>query len=221
MIISESWDKILAKQFSEPYIFGIETVLKRDAAILCPKPADIWNALKLCSFQDTKVVVVGQSPYHDGCANGLAFSSDSHITPSLMVIFKELLLESGNKRTNPNLSDWAKQGVLLLNSALTTTRGNASAHSGIGWEKLTGYILSLLARRKSPTVFMLWGSDARKVGEQSIIPNLHGSDHLILKAVHPMVETYTHGEYSFTGCGHFRKANEFLGEHKRGRIKWV
>jgi uracil-DNA glycosylase len=82
-------------------------------------------------------------------------------------------------------------------------------------------VLSLLARRKSPTVFMLWGKDAKAVGERSILPNMHGSEHLILKAIHPQAENYGDGTYTFTGCGHFRKANDFLGEHKRGRIKWV
>lgn len=220
MIISEGWDKILSKQFSEPYVFQIQTCLKRDAAVLCPKPADIWNALKLCEFSDVKVVIVGQSPYHDGSANGLAFSANK-ITPSLQVILKELSIEFGTKRTDPNLSDWAQQGVLLLNSVLTTTRGDASAHSGIGWEKLTGYILALLARRKTPTVFMLWGKDSKALGDKHIIPNLQGSEHLILKAIHPQAENYGDGTYTFTGCGHFRKANDFLGEHKRGRIKWV
>lgn len=219
-VVSESWDKILQKQFSEPYVMQIQTYLKRDAAVLCPKPADIWNAFRACSFEQTKVCIIGQSPYHDGKANGLSFSS-SYITPSLKVIFRELSREFGQQRTDPNLIDWANQGVLLLNSALTTTRGEASAHSGIGWEKLTGYVLALLARRKTPTVFMLWGSDAKTIGERTIIPNMNGSHHLLLKAVHPMVENYSNGEYTFTGCSHFRKANDFLGEHKRGRIKWV
>jgi uracil-DNA glycosylase len=221
MIVSESWDKILQRQFSEPYIMQIQTYLKRDAAVLCPKPADIWNAFKATPFEQVKVVILGQSPYHDDSAHGLAFSSIQKVTPSLQVIFRELSREFGHKRENPNLTDWAEQGVLLLNSALTTTRGDASAHSGIGWEKLTGYVLSLLARRKSPTVFMLWGKDAKAVGERSILPNMHGSEHLILKAIHPQAENYGDGTYTFTGCGHFRKANDFLGEHKRGRIKWV
>jgi uracil-DNA glycosylase len=220
MIVSDSWDPILKTQFSEPYIMQIQTYLKRDAAVLCPKPADIWSAFRTTSFVDTRVCIIGQSPYHDGTATGMAFSS-SHITPSLKVIFKELQREFGNKRENPNLTDWAEQGVLLLNSALTTVRGDASAHSGIGWEKFTGYVLSLLARRKTPTVFMLWGKDAQAVGERYIIPNMHGSHHLILKAIHPQAENYSNGQWSFTGCGHFRKANDFLGDHKRGRIKWM
>lgn len=221
MIISESWDKILADQFLQPYIFEIQTYLKRDAAVLCPKPADIWNAFRLCSYEQTKVVILGQSPYHDGSANGLAFSSNNKITPSLRVIFKELLIEFGRKREEPNLTDWANQGVLLINSALTTTRGEASAHSGIGWEKLTGVILARLAMRKTPSVFCLWGSDAKAAGERSIVPNMRGSQHLILKAIHPQAENYGDGTYTFTGCGHFQKANDFLGDHKRGRIKWI
>lgn len=221
MIVSESWDKILQKQFSEPYIFQIQTALKRDATTLCPKPTEIWNAFKACSFEQTKVCLVGQSPYHDGSATGMSFSSNNKITPSLQVIFRELGYEFNQVRTNPDLSDWANQGVLLLNAALTTTRGNPDAHKSIGWEKLTGYVLSLMARRKTPTVFMLWGKDAKAIGDKYIIPNLKGSEHLILKAIHPQAENYGDGTYTFTGCGHFRKANEFLGANKRGRIKWI
>jgi uracil-DNA glycosylase len=219
-VVSDSWDKILKDQFQQPYIFEISKVIKRDAAVLCPKPKDIWNAFKACPFEEVRVVILGQSPYHDGTADGLSFSS-SKITPSLQVIFKELSIEFGQKRTNPHLSDWAEQGVLLLNTALSTARGDAIAHSGIGWEKLTGTVLAKLATDKKPKVFCLWGADAKKIGEKHIIPNLKGANHLILKAVHPMVENYSNGEYTFTGCGHFRKANDFLGENKRGRIKWL
>lgn len=221
MIISESWDKILQKQFSEPYIMQIQTYLKRDAAVLCPKPTDIWNALRVTSFEQVKVCILGQDPYINGEAHGLAFSSIKDITPSLRVIFKELSREFGHHRDEPNLTDWASQGVLLLNTCLTTVRGQSGAHSDIGWEKLTGYILSILARRKTPTVFMAWGKDAKAIIERYVLPNIKGSEHLILKAIHPQAENYGDGTYTFTGCGHFRKANEFLGEHKRGRIKWV
>lgn len=221
MIISESWDPILQKQFQEPYIFQISAVLKRDAAILCPKPADIWRAFKLTPFENVKVVIILQDPYINGEADGLAMSSKHKMTPSLQVVFKELHREFGVQRTKTELDDWAEQGVLLINTCLTTVRGRSGAHAGIGWEKLTGYILSILARRKTPTVFCLWGKDAKTVGERSILPNIKGSDHLILKAIHPVAEARGNGDYTFTGCGHFRKANEFLGAHKRGRIKWV
>lgn len=220
-IVSESWDKILKNQFSMPYVMEIQTALKRDAAILCPKPGDIWKALQVTPFEQVKVVIVGQDPYHDGSATGMAFSSNSKMTPSLKVIFKELTATYTKVRTNPDLTDWAEQGVLLLNTVLTTVAGRPDAHKGIGWEKLTGQILSLLARRKTPTVFMLWGKAAKDTGDKYIIPNLKGSEHLVLRAIHPQAENYGDGTYTFTGCGHFRKANEFLGANKRGRIKWV
>lgn len=220
-IVSESWDPILQKQFQEPYIFGIQTVLKRDAAILCPKPADIWRAFRLTPFENVKVVIILQDPYINGEADGLAMSSKNKMTPSLQIVFKELLLEFGKQRTKTELDDWAEQGVLLINVCLTTVRGQSGAHAGIGWEKLTGYVLAMLARRKTPTVFMLWGKDAKAVGERNIIPNMRGSDHLILKAIHPVAEARGNNGYTFTGCGHFQKANDFLGSHKRGRIKWV
>lgn len=219
-IISESWDPIMKDQFSQPYIFGIQTVLKRDAAILCPKPADIWRAFRLTPFESVKVVILAQDPYILGEADGLAMSSATKMTPTLQVVFKELSLEFGRQRTQTDLGDWAEQGVLLINTCLTTVRGQSGAHAGIGWEKFTGTVLARLAMRKTPTVFMLWGKDAKTVGERSIVPNLRGNDHLILKAIHPVAEARG-SDYKFTGCGHFQKANEFLGDRKRGRIKWV
>lgn len=221
MIISESWDKIMGDQFSQPYIWEIQTVLKRDAAVLCPKPADIWRAFRLTPYENVKVVIILQDPYINGEADGLAMSSKLKITPSLQIVFKELLQEFGQQRTKTELDDWADQGVLLINTCLTTVRGESRAHAGIGWEKFTGTVLARLAMRKTPTVFMLWGKDAKTVGERSILPNLRGSDHLILKAIHPVAEARGGGAYTFTGCNHFRKANEFLAERKRGRIKWV
>lgn len=220
MIISESWDPILQDQFSKPYIFEISTVLKRDAAILCPKPANIWRAFRLTPYENVKVVIILQDPYINGEADGLAMSSVGKMTPSLQIVFKELMNEFGQKRTKTELDDWAEQGVLLINTCLTTVRGVSGAHAGIGWEKFTGTVLSRLAMRKTPIVFMLWGKDAKTVGERSILPHIKNNEHLILKAIHPVAEARG-SAYSFTGCGHFQKANDFLGEHKRGRIKWV
>ena len=221
MIISESWDPIMKDQFQQPYIWEIQTVLKRDAAVLCPKPADIWNAFRLTPYENVKVCIILQDPYPNGEADGLAMSSKDKMTPSLQVVFKELSREFGQKRTQTDLSDWAEQGVLLINTCLTTVRGESRAHAGIGWEKFTGTVLARLAMRKTPTVFMLWGKDAKTVGERSIIPNMRGNNHLLLKAIHPVAEARGNGDYTFTGCGHFRKANDFLGEHGRGRIKWI
>ncbi len=157
MIISESWDKILATEFKAPYVKRIQDWLKLDAGKLCPPVDEIWNALRLTSFEDTKVVILGQSPYHRGEAHGLAFSSERGYPPSLRVIFKELKEEYSKVRETPDLTDWAKQGVLLLNTVLTTTKGNPTAHAKIGWEKFTGYILMRLALSSKPKVFMLWG----------------------------------------------------------------
>lgn len=221
MIISESWDKVLATQFSEPYIFKIQTALNKDAGKLCPKVEDIWNAFKLTPFENVKVIALGQSPYHDGSAHGLAFSSRSGYPPSLKVIFKELREEYGKVRETPNLTDWAKQGVLLMNTVLTTTQGSATAHSGIGWEKFTGYILMRLALDPKPKVFMIWGKPAREQMQKYICPYDTKGNHYVLTAVHPAVDAYGGSPYSFTGCNHFRKANDFLGENNRGRIKWI
>lgn len=220
-IVSESWDKVLQSQFSQSYIFGIQTVLKRDAAVLCPPAKDIWNAFKLTDFEKVRVVILGMDPYYSpGSANGLAFSSNK-ITPSLEVIFKELKLEFNAVRTNPDLTDWAEQGVLMINACLTTVQGRSNAHKNIGWEKLTGHVLGMLARTTGPKVFMLWGRDAKDVGDKYIVPKMTSGQHLILKAIHPQAENYGDGTYTFTGCNHFRRANEFLGERKKGRIKWI
>lgn len=220
MIISESWDKVLTDQFSQPYIFGIQTVITRDAAVLCPKPADIWRAFRLTPYENVRVCIILQNPYINGEADGLAMSSKHKMTPSLQIVFKELLNEFGRQRTKTELDDWAEQGVLLINTCLTTVRGQSGAHAGIGWEQFTGIVLSRLAMRKTPTVFMLWGKDAKTVGERSILPYIKHNEHLILKAIHPVAEARG-SAYSFTGCGHFQKANDFLGANKRGRIKWV
>lgn len=220
-IISESWDKVLASQFQDLYIWKIQTHLKADVGSLCPKPADIWNAFKLTPFENTKVVILGQSPYHDGSAHGLAFSSLRGYPPSLKVIYKEIREEFGKVRETPDLTDWAEQGVLLLNTVLTTTKGSAVAHNSIGWQKLTGFVLKQLALDTKPKVFMLWGKDAKDMGERYISPYDQKGKHYILTAVHPAVDAYGQSQYSFSGCNHFRKANDFLGEEGRGRIKWV
>jgi uracil-DNA glycosylase len=160
-------------------------------------------------------------PYINGEAHGLSFSSIDKVTPSLQVIFKELKLEFNKERTNPNLTDWAEQGVLLLNSSLTTVKRKSRAHGNIGWEKFTGHALSMLARTVSPKVFMLWGKDAKAIGAKYIAPRMSNGNHLLLHAVHPQAENYSDGSWSFTGCNHFKRANEFLAERGKGRIKWI
>lgn len=170
--------------------------------------------LRIKSLNDNKL------PYINGEAHGLAMSSVKGMTPTLQIVFKELLNEFGRKRTEINLTDWAEQGVLLINTCLTTVRGESRAHTGIGWERFTGTVLARLAMRKTPIVFMLWGKDSQTVGERSIYPYVKNNNHLVLKAIHPVAEARG-SAYSFTGCGHFQKANDFLGDHKRGRIKWV
>jgi uracil-DNA glycosylase len=220
-VISESWDKILQSQYEQPYVMKIQTFLKADVAELCPRPADIWNAFKLTPFENTKVVILGQSPYHDGSAHGLAFSSLRGYPASLKVIFKELREEFNKVRESPNLTDWAEQGVLLLNTVLTTTKGSAVAHNSIGWQRLTGHVLMKLAQDTKPKVFMLWGKDAKEMGDKYISPYDQKGRHYILTAVHPAVDAYGKSQYSFSGCNHFRKANDFLGEEGRGRIKWI
>ena len=218
MVISESWDKILAEEFTKPYMFNIKSHIKTDVSRLCPKVTDIWRALQLTPFENVRVVILGQDPYHTaGTANGLAFSA-SVITPSLKVIFTSLESLEFKRRINPDLSDWARQGVLLLNASLTTVLGKAGAHSNIGWENFTGKILSLIAAKPTPVVFLLWGSFAKKLGEDYIVPNMIHPNHLILKTIHPQAVNYN-PELNFVPG--FNKVNRFLEANNQPIIKWL
>ena len=169
---------------------------------------DIYNALRYTSYKDTRVVILGQDPYHgEGQAHGLCFSVKPGVKfpPSLQNIFKELNTEYG--MTPPptgELSGWAKQGVLLLNTTLTVREGQPQSHKGKGWEILTDRIIELLNEKKEPTVFILWGGNAR--AKKALIKN---KNHLILESAHPSPLSAYAG---FFGCNHFVLANKFLAE---------
>ena len=177
---------------------------------------DIFNALKYTSYEDTRAVILGQDPYHGaGQAHGLCFSVKRDVTPppSLKNIFKELNAEySIPEPTSGELTGWAKQGVLLLNTTLTVREGRPQSHKGQGWEILTDRIISLLNEKSSPVVFILWGSNAR--AKKQLITN---KLHLILESAHPSPLSAYNG---FFGCNHFRKTNEFLRSHGLGEIDW-
>lgn len=177
---------------------------------------DIFNALKYTSFEDTRVVIIGQDPYHgEGQAHGLCFSvkPDVDIPPSLMNIYKELKDDLGCYIPNNGyLEKWAHQGVLLLNTVLTVRAHEPNSHQGLGWEEYTNAVIRILNEQNRPIVFLLWGSPARK--KKVMLTN---ENHLILEAAHPSPLSAYKGYF---GCRHFGKTNDFLQKNGLKPIDW-
>ena len=183
--------------------------------MIYPDMHDIFNALKYTPYEKVKAVILGQDPYHGaGQAHGMCFSVKPNVPapPSLVNIFKEIETDVGVKNTSPYLVNWAKQGVLLLNTVLTVREGQPNSHKGHGWEVLTDSIIKKLNARKDPIVFMLWGSNARS--KKAFITN---PQHLVLECPHPSPLSAYAG---FFGCKHFSKCNDFLKEHAQTPIDW-
>lgn len=206
--LKNSWDKVLGDEFGKSYFLNLCEFLKLeyDQHTIYPPKQRVFSALKTTEFDYVKVVILGQDPYHgEGQAHGLAFSVQPGVKPppSLVNIFKEINDEYGTKLgKNGCLVSWAKQGVLLLNTALTVRAGQANSHKGIGWEVFTDAVITALNKKDTPVVFMLWGSNARS--KKKLITN---KNHLILESVHPSPLSAYAGWF---GCNHFKKANEFL-----------
>lgn len=213
------WDELLKDEFTKEYYLKLRQTLISEYRTqrIFPGMYDIFNALKLTSYNDVRCVIIGQDPYHgEGQAHGLSFSVRKGIAPppSLVNIFKEIRDDLGidNLGKHGELTEWAKEGVLLLNSVLTVRANQARSHHGIGWENFTTDVIRLLNLREKPMVFMLWGADAK--AKQQFITN---SAHLVLKAAHPSPLSAYNG---FFGCRHFSKANEFLRANGMGEINW-
>ena len=215
--LQNDWDDLLYNEFKKDYYLQLRSFLKEayTTQTVYPSMHDIFNSLKLTSFDAVKVVIVGQDPYiNPGEAHGLAFSvmPKAKIPPSLMNIFKELQTDMLIPMPdNGYLVHWAKQGVLLLNNVLTVRQGASKSHAGKGWETFTDNVLKLVNDKTSPVVFMLWGRDAQRKGQ--IVNN---PLHLVLQAAHP--SPLAGGR--FFGCKHFSKANEFLHNNGLGIIDW-
>lgn len=216
--IGNDWDEILKDEWEKPYYKKLRAFLKSEYAshTVFPDMYDIFNALKYTSYEETRVVIIGQDPYHEvGQAHGLCFSVKKGVEPppSLKNIFKELNDDLGIP-TPPHgeLTSWAKQGVLLLNTVLTVRSGVANSHKGMGWEEFTDRVILELDRKQTPVVFLLWGANARKKAE--IITN---PIHKKLITVHPSPLSAYGG---FFGCRHFSKTNEILVENGQEPIKW-
>lgn len=217
--IGNDWDAILSDEWQKPYYKKLRAILKKEYATqtVYPDMHDIFNALRYTSFNDTKVVIIGQDPYHGaGQAHGLCFSVKKGIEPppSLKNIYKELHDDIGfTIPTHGELTDWAKQGVLLLNTVLTVRSGSPNSHKGIGWEQFTDRVISEIDKKQTPVVFLLWGANARKKAE--IIKN---TIHKKLITVHPSPLSAYNG---FFGCRHFSKTNSILISSGQIPIDWT
>lgn len=216
--LGNDWDEILKDEFEKPYYKELRTFLKEEYRTrrIYPDMFDIFSALRYTSFADTRIVLLGQDPYHGkGQAHGLCFSVKKGIAPppSLVNIFKELNSELGvSIPSHGELSSWAKQGVLLLNTCLTVREGLANSHRGKGWEIFTDRVIALLNEREKPLVFLLWGANAKS--KSALITN---PAHLVLSCAHPSPLSAHNG---FFGCGHFEKTNAFLIKNSIQPIDW-
>lgn len=216
--IGNDWDEILEDEFKSDYYLSLREFLKTEysTARVYPPMGDLFNALRYTSRKDTKVVILGQDPYHAaGQAHGLCFSVKNGVPhpPSLKNIFKELYDEYGIPAPiSGELVGWAKQGVLLLNATLSVREGRPLSHKGHGWETLTDAIIKKVNEKTEPAVFLLWGGNAR--AKKALITN---PLHLVLECAHPSPLSAFAG---FFGCGHFKKANEFLVEKGLAPIDW-
>ena len=216
MTITESgWKSLLSEEFKKPYFQDIESKIEASTSVVYPPQKDIFKAFELCPLEKTKVIILGQDPYHNpNEAMGLSFSVPKNIKtpPSLKNIFKEIHTDLGIiPSTHGNLSVWAEQGVLLLNAILTVEHKKPASHRNLGWQAFTDTCIQLLAQEKKGLVFMLWGNFAK--GKASLI---NPKDHLILEASHP--SPLARG--AFFGCKHFSKANDYLISIGKTAIDW-
>ena len=215
---NNNWDDILKDEFDKQYYLELREFLIKEykSHLIYPDKYKIFEALKLTDYEDVKIVILGQDPYHGpNQAHGLAFSVSLGvpIPPSLLNIYKELERDINFRIPNHGyLVDWSKQGVLLLNTALTVRAGMANSHRGKGSEVFTDQVIRLLSLREKPMVFLLWGKNAAE--KEALIDT---SKHLVLKAPHPSPLSAHRG---FLGCGHFSKANEFLIKNSIAPINW-
>lgn len=218
-MIGNDWDEKLKPVFEgqgfQTFLEIVKEMYKKE--ICYPKFENIFNALKLTPYKKVKVVIVGQDPYHgEGEAHGLSFSVQKgvRIPPSLKNIFKELYSDLGiNPPLNGDLTKWAKEGVLLLNSVLTVKKDNAASHKNIGWELLTDHIIKLLNEKETSVVFILWGNFARS--KKKYITN---KNHLVIESTHPSPFSASNG---FFGSKPFSKTNEFLKKNNLSEIDWT
>ncbi|MEB3100862.1 uracil-DNA glycosylase [Ferviditalea candida] len=217
-ILKNDWSMLLGEEFGKPYYLRLRGFLidEYGSQTIYPDKYEIYSALHLTSFSQTKVVIIGQDPYHGhGQAHGLSFSVKPgiEVPPSLKNIFKELQNDLGCKIPNNGyLEKWARQGVLLLNSVLTVREGLPNSHRGKGWETFTDKVIAAINGRQQPAVFILWGKNAQE--KSKLITN---SRHLVIQSVHPSPLSAMRG---FFGSRPFSRANAFLKKHGMDEIDW-
>lgn len=216
--LGNDWTELLAPEFEKDYYKTLRGTLAAEyrSHAVYPHMNDIFNALRLTPYSGVKAVILGQDPYHGpGQAHGLSFSVKKGVPnpPSLQNIFKELKADLGIEPPgHGDLTQWAKEGVLLLNAVLTVRDGAPNSHAGIGWQTFTDNIFNLLNERRQPIIFLLWGKNAK--AKEALITNKH---HRILTAAHPSPLSATGG---FFGCKHFSKCNLFLELEGETPINW-
>ncbi|RQO30182.1 uracil-DNA glycosylase [Taibaiella sp. KBW10] len=218
--IEQSWKQVLKEEFEKPYFKQVVERVKHDrqqGITLFPSGADIFRAFELCPFDQVKIVLLGQDPYHGfGQAHGLCFSVLKGVKspPSLQNIYKELQTDIPGFVIPDHgfLESWAKQGVLMLNTSLTVQAGLANSHGKIGWETFTNAVIQKVSEEKEHVVFILWGRNAQS--KKSLID---GTKHLILESAHPSPLSAYNG---FFGSRPFSKTNTYLAEHHLAPIEW-
>ncbi len=216
--LEASWKSRLQTEFEKKYFTDLAAYVKDEysSKVVYPNPKHVFRAFDMCPFEQVKVIIVGQDPYHGPTqANGLCFSVSKGVPvpPSLQNIFKELENDIGKQIVrDPDLERWAKQGVLLLNATLTVRAGEAGSHQGKGWELFTDAALHVLAAEREHLVFILWGNYARKKGAF-----IDRSRHCVIESAHPSPLAAHNG---FFNSKPFSKANEYLEKHKKTPIVW-
>lgn len=216
--ISESWKKVLQEEFDKPYFIELVEFIKTEYQTqkIFPPGPQIFRAFDECSFEDLKVVILGQDPYHTpGVANGLAFSArdGQKVPPSLQNIYKELKSDLGIEiPKSPDLTRWAKQGVLLMNATLTVRAGLAGSHQKKGWETFTNAVIKIISDQKENIVFILWGAYAQNKGEL-----IDSNKHFVIKSPHPSPFSADRG---FFGSKPFSKTNKYLELHSEKGVQW-
>lgn len=222
MKMEASWHAELKDEIAQPYVEELKAFLQEEknrGAVIYPPESLVFHAFSHVPYSQVKVVVMGQDPYHgSGQAHGLSFSVPEGVRspPSLKNIFKELEQDLGvSAPSHGCLTDWAKQGVLLLNATLTVRDGEPKSHYGKGWERFTDAVVARLLQRKDPIVFVLWGRSAKE--KYQSISGQGGSSHVVLTAAHPSPYSAHEG---FFGCRHFSQINEHLRKWGKTPIDW-
>lgn len=216
--LCKNWYNLLQDEFKKPYFLTLQQKLSDEYSkyTIYPPMEKVFTALNYVKYDDVKVVIIGQDPYHEpNQAMGMSFSvpNETQIPPSLVNIFKEIHSDIGIECTKSgDLSRWAKQGILLLNAVLTVRKGQANSHKGFGWENFTSQVVKLLNQRQDPVIFVLWGGNAK-----SFMPLITNKHHYVLTSAHPSPLSAYNG---FFGCKHFSKINEILTSLNKQPIDW-